>query len=82
MSKPAVDGLCGRSGIARPPIFRYDKSFQGKVITESGANDVEVAFRARPWGMNLAYDRPKVEYVLREADAFLELVPEVRGVRA
>lgn len=65
-----------------PPIFRYDKSFQGQVITDSSIEDVEVQFHARPWGMDLGYDRPKIEKILRKAGAFLELAPNVHGVGA
>lgn len=70
------------SHFAGPPIFRYDKSFQGKVITESTVDDVEVTFHVRPWGMNLDYDWLKVENILRNAGAVIELAPNILGISA
>lgn len=65
-----------------PPIYRYDKYFHGQVVTDSNSKVVEVKFHVRPLGINLAYDRPKIEKVLRQAGALLELAPNVYGVRA
>ena len=70
------------SHIAGPPIFRYDKSFQGKVIAESTVKDVEVTFHVRPWGMNLDYDWLKIEEIVRKAGAVIELSPNVLGISA
>ena len=70
------------SHFAGPPIFRYDKSFQGKVITGSTIKDVEVTFHVRPWGMNLDYDWLKIERIVQEAGAMVELAPNIIGISA
>ena len=70
------------SHFAGPPIFRYDKSFQGKVITESNIKDVRVTFHVRPWGMNLDYDWLKIERIVQEAGAMVELAPNIVGISA
>ena len=70
------------SHFAGPPIFRYDKSFQGRVITESTIKDVEVTFHVRPWGMNLDYDWQKIERIVQEAGAMVDLAPNIVGISA
>ena len=70
------------SHFAGPPIFRYDKSFKGKVITESTIKDVEVTFHVRPLGMNLDYDWLKIEKLVRKAGAVVELAPNILGISA
>ena len=70
------------SHFAGPPIFRYDKRFQGKVITDSTVNDVEVTFHVRPLGLNLEYDWQKVERILKNAGALVNLAPNITGISA
>ena len=67
---------------AGPPIYRYDKFFHGQVITESNSKDVEVKFHVRPWGMDLDYDWPKIEKILRKNGALLEIAPNIHAVKA
>lgn len=70
------------SHFSGPPIFRYDKSFQGKVITDSTIKVVEVTFHVRPMGMNLDYDWLKIERILRKAGAVVDLAPNILGISA
>ena len=70
------------SHFAGPPIFRYDKRFKGKVITDSTVKDVEVTFHVRPLGLNLEYDWQKVERILKKAGALVKLAPNIIGISA
>ena len=65
-----------------PPKFRYDKSYQGQVITDSTIKDVEVTFHVRPLGMNFDYDWQEIERTAQNADAVVDLAPNVLGISA
>jgi len=42
-------------------LYRYDKHFKGKVITETGESEILLKFHVRPMGKHLDYDWVKIE---------------------
>lgn len=50
------------------PLYRYDKSFPGHIVTQNGARkDCTVTMHVRPMGVNFAYDWGKITDDLRHA---------------
>ncbi len=79
---PAATIMHFANHIGGPPMWRYDKSFFGKVIFNSQIHEVEVKFHARPLGLGLEYNHEFIENLLTQAGVVKELAPNIRGISA
>lgn len=65
-----------------PPLYRYDKSFVGKVVEGDTETGVEVSFHVRPAGLGLDYDWEFLESLLLKNNSIKRLSRYVFIVRA
>ena len=50
-----VEQMCGK------PVYRYDKSFPGQIVTQSQTRSCDVVMHVRPRGVRLEYDWSRLE---------------------
>ena len=65
-----------------PPLYRYDKSFSGDVVTEAGKKETKITLHVRPQSLQLIYARDLLERTLNDAGVIVKLSEYHFGVRA
>lgn len=65
-----------------PPVYRYDKRFEGVVVGQGRVRDVSVEMHVRPRGVALDYDWPFLLALLRDQAVIVNLAERCFAVRA
>jgi len=65
-----------------PPRYRYDKTFNGTLISNGARMECEVFLHVRPLGINWGYDWSELERTLSNAGAIISLGCNIFAVKA